>query len=642
MLLRCMHSEYVIQPANLTDKATVIITNLESISVKEWSDAQRSDAAWAPWFDYFEQQRLPTDKTIRAAMIREAAHFTLTQCSDGTSVLQHRSQHITNGESLRLVVPSGMRRRVLQHSHSTKWNGHVGPSKTVYTIRLSFWWPTLLVDCTSYCRSCIGCQQRKRPWSKQQPVLHWPVNRPFQRLAMDLLDLKTISINGSRYVMVVTEYWTKWKYLFALSEKDPIQVAQCSAKVITDHGAPEELLSDFGGEFVNAVNTALVERFSISRLRTTPYHPQTDGMVERSNSVVLEMLHHGLTPFFMLYGREARLPDCFMQPVEELCNNAAAGVNSSLYVEGLLKKLLHIRAKILEAQAKRGVAYSKHNSELRCHQYMVGDKVMVYRAPTGKLESRYEGPWQVVEDINGGGVTFKLKRTEQNKPVTITRHASLFKPYMDRPSWMEVDDVFTNEVNNDVNTAADATSESNKEHNCNEQTIAVEQQSVPQLQPDEQFLLWLQARQSELGTPKADLIAITDAMPVGKHNMYKPRFAGRKEITGWVPQFVVLQYWSKQKLDAWNSTHTATTSDTTPSMIESALAEYPIGTKVAKMFKVNKGQKWFAGHVIGYAPIKKWFRVEYTDGDREEMSRTELRKSISDFQQQFVTRRQRS
>jgi Integrase zinc binding domain len=187
---------YVIQPANLTDNATATITNLDSISVKEWSDAQRSDTAWAPWFDYFEQQRLPIDKTMRAAMIREAAHFTLTQCSDGTSVLQHRSQHIINGESLRLVVPSGMRRRVLQHSHSTKWNGHVGPSKTAYIIRLSFWWPTLLVDCTSYCRSCIDCQQRKRPWSKQQPVLHWPVNRPFQRLAMDLLDLKTISTNG--------------------------------------------------------------------------------------------------------------------------------------------------------------------------------------------------------------------------------------------------------------------------------------------------------------------------------------------------------------------------------------------------------------------------------------------------------------
>jgi hypothetical protein len=61
-------------------------------------------------------------------------------------------------------------------------------------------------------------------------------------------------------------------------------------------------------------------------------------------------------------------------------------------------------------------------------------------------------------------------------------------------------------------------------------------------------------------------------------------------------------------------------------MIESALAEYPIGSKVAKMFKVNREQRWFTGHVIGYDPIKKWFRIKYTDGDKEEMSRTELKK----------------
>jgi hypothetical protein len=73
---------------------------------------------------------------------------------------------------------------------------------------------------------------------------------------MDLLDLKTVSTNGSRYLMVVTEYFTKWKYLFALSAKDPVQVAQC-ARVFVDHGAPRELLSDVGCEFVNAVNRAL-------------------------------------------------------------------------------------------------------------------------------------------------------------------------------------------------------------------------------------------------------------------------------------------------------------------------------------------------------------------------------------------------
>ena len=205
---------------------------------------------------------------------------------------------------------------------------------------------------------------------------------------------------------------------------------------------------------MNAVNKALVSKFNINRLRTTPYHPQTDGMVERANSVILEMLHHivaehkedwhehldavafslrtsvdldiGLTPFFMLYGREARLPNCFTEPVETLERNATSGVNSDLYIEGLLLKMLSVRAKVLAAQAKRGLAYAQHNSKLRRNEYMVGDFVMLYKAATGKLDSRYEGPYQITEHVNGGGVTFKLRRKEIRKMVTKTRHASLF------------------------------------------------------------------------------------------------------------------------------------------------------------------------------------------------------------------------
>jgi hypothetical protein len=225
-------------------------------------------------------------------------------------------------------------------------------------------------------------------------------------------------------------------------------------------------------------------------------------------------------------------------------------------------------------------------------------------APTGKLESSYEGPWQVIEDINGGGVTFKLRRAEQNKPVTITRHASLYKPYMDKPSWMEVDDAAANDIDND-NEVADDRSENNEVQDSSEQTVTVHQQLVSQLQPDEEFLVWLRDRQSELGTPKADLIAITKSVPMGKHNMYQLKFAGRTDITGWVPEFMVKQFWSKQKLDAWNSTLTATVVDTTPTTIQSAVAEFPIGTRVANLFKANRKQKWFADHVIGYDNIKK-------------------------------------
>jgi hypothetical protein len=48
---------------------------------------------WAPWFDYFGQQRLPLNPTVRSAMLREAHNFRLTTCMDGTLVLQHCAQH---------------------------------------------------------------------------------------------------------------------------------------------------------------------------------------------------------------------------------------------------------------------------------------------------------------------------------------------------------------------------------------------------------------------------------------------------------------------------------------------------------------------------------------------------------------------
>jgi hypothetical protein len=58
---------------------------------------------------------------------------------------------------------------------------------------------------------------------------------------------------------------------------------------------------------------------------------------------------------------------------------------------------------------------------------------------------------------------------------------------------------------------------------------------------------------------------------------------------------------------------------TPPTTIQSALAEFSIGSRVAKSFEVNRKQKWFAGHVVGYDNIKKWSRIKYTEGDTEEI-----------------------
>lgn len=70
------------------------------------------------------------------------------------------------------------------------------------------------------------------------------------------------------------------------------------------------------------------------------------------------------------------------------------------------------------------------------------------------------------------------------------------------------------------------------------------------------------------------------------------------------------------------------------------LENIPINTYMAKSFEVNKQDKWFGGKVVGYDKKKKWFGVEYEDGDAEEMSLTELKQGIANFQHEYTNKKQ--
>jgi hypothetical protein len=225
--------------------------------------------------------------------------------------------------------------------------------------------------------------------------------------------------------------------------------------------------------------------------------------------------------------------------------------------------------------------------------------------------------------------------------VTKPRHASLFKPFVGRPKWLQQSsdkndaEEQTSDKQCDV-TEQDGNNNDNRKNTTKQQTAA----TLP-WQTDSNFIKWLQMRQSDIGTPKVDLIDIVEGVYSNKFYMYKLRFATRAHVTGWVPQFIVLQYWSKQKLDSWNSTNVDSLKVQAfkPTATEEALAEFPVGTKVAKIFDLQDGQQWFKGSITGCDSSQKWYRVLYEDGDAEEYFRTELVKLIFDYQQQYITRR---
>ena len=105
--------------------------------------------------------------------------------------------------------------------------------------------------------------------------------RPFQRVFADITELPVTS-KQNRYVLVVMDQFTKYVNLFALQDQTAQSVAKCIFdKYICEHGIPEILHTDQGRQFDSALVHALCKLVGMNKTRTSPYHPQSDGLVER-------------------------------------------------------------------------------------------------------------------------------------------------------------------------------------------------------------------------------------------------------------------------------------------------------------------------------------------------------------------------
>ncbi len=198
-----------------------------------------------------------------------------------------------------------------------------------------FYWPGHRNDIHHWCQSCLTCASRKTPTPRRKAALQpIKVGYPMQLMAIDPLPE---SDNANSYVLVVSDYFTKWVEAFPMPNQEARTVAKNLVdKVICRFSIPEQLHSDQVRQFESEVIGKICKLLHIRRSRTTPYHLQSDGMVERFNRTLLAMLSTciekhpfewedhlrkvclayntsthsttGHTPFFLMFGRQARLP----------------------------------------------------------------------------------------------------------------------------------------------------------------------------------------------------------------------------------------------------------------------------------------------------------------------------------------------
>ena len=247
-----------------------------------------------------------------------------------------REPYNTLGKKL-IVLPQSERTKALRMAHHGPIAGHFARDRTLQAIRVQLDWPGIVKDVNELCASCPICQKSGPAILSKAPLQPLPIIKdPFSRVAMDVFDPLPRTKAGNKYVLVLMHYTSKWPEAYALRNVTTETVVKCLIDMTARVGIPEEVLTDNGLNFVSKTMREYCTTMGIEQIKTSPYHPQSDGIVERFAATLKRLLRKltqnpkvewdeclpyvlwayrgtvhkttGFSPYQMLYGRPMRMP----------------------------------------------------------------------------------------------------------------------------------------------------------------------------------------------------------------------------------------------------------------------------------------------------------------------------------------------
>ena len=472
--IRAVHEE----PQPSTSK-TPMPSSQNSVIQKGWLDIctpemmsaeQKKDPDLASVIDSLERSERPTNNELvdRSPATR---HYVLVweslSLQDGVLYRTFRGKDEMNA-SMQLVVPSELRSKVMHQMHDSLTAGHMGVKKTKARTAQHYYWYNMREDIALYVKSCDTCAADKKPnKSPRAPLGRVAAGAPWDVLAIDYTGPFPISKQGNRYILVLTDHFTKYVEVIPV----PNQTAEdCASRIMNDiiarWGTPVTIHSDQGTTFESRVFKELCRILQVKKTRTSARNPQCNGQVERFNRTLVKMvkaylvgeqdewdLHLGLlagayratpneatklTPNLMTIGREVRLPADLIFGYRDVLTKDPP--SNSEYVQMIRSKMdfaHRVARKHLSAKAKRSKEYYDHRQIV--HAYQVGDLVWCLHETRKvgvmpKLEKAYDGPYPVKEKRSELNFVIQINNKGQDRLV----HHNKLKPYEGSrpPSWV--------------------------------------------------------------------------------------------------------------------------------------------------------------------------------------------------------------
>ena len=347
-----------------------------------------------------------------------------------------------------IVLPQMYKQMVYTELHNKM--AHLGVERVTELARQRFYWPRMAHDIEKYVRKQCRCVANKSPNVKEvAPLQPIQVNHPFQLVSLDYMHLDKCK-GGYEYCLMVTDHFTKYTQMFGTKNKSAVAAARkIFDQVILQFGYPEKIYSDQGREFDNRLFKELSRLTGIRVGQTSPYHPMSNGKTERANKTLINMLKTlsgeekknwkevlpklafaynstihkstGFTPFYLMFGRESRLPIDTVFRIDE--DGGKLSEKSWKRFVDEWKETMKQAYEVATRNMEKASGYNKKYFDGK-HKManpvtlQKGDRVLVQnvreKGGTGKLKSYWEENIFVVEEKKENLPVYKIRSLKRN------------------------------------------------------------------------------------------------------------------------------------------------------------------------------------------------------------------------------------
>ena len=269
-------------------------------------------------------------------------------------------------------------------------------------------------DSANWAKTCIDCQKAKITRHTRSEFQRFELSSArFQKIHIDLVGPLRPS-NGYVYIFTIIGRFTRWTEAIPLRDSTASTVAEALvSNYIARFGVPLELTSDQGSQFESLLFQELTKLLGIHKIRTTPYHPQSNGIIERFNRNLKEILiargntdnwseelplvllgvrtafkeDMSCTPAELVYGQTLKIPGDFF-----VASNKNIQLDPSSYVEHLRNYMQDLIPKETRYNKQNNI-YIPKDLETCEYVFVRVDKIRP------SLTAPYDGPFKVLKRL---------------------------------------------------------------------------------------------------------------------------------------------------------------------------------------------------------------------------------------------------